>query len=1520
MLRSAELAYPRRKQQPKKLLPEQVRLAAVLQERELVHQAAAQGPYYIGVPNVARSAQLLGLSATTAPWSVDGLLDAIGTLATLPYEAGLAPDFDPGSVKTPSRRALSEARSTYYAADGQAELPLGQIATPLLLYRNYARALSAKLVDTAFGGGEGGGVAKAAGLLELAKASLTASNGYVQLGQQQQQQQPSQPKASNTADWWVRSGRAVHDPKRFYLPSQLVGPGQSGPDAGGGNAFAVSYDQASLMALELRDPMGSTTRVLPNYRLMQAYGAVDDNGNRQCVRFDALGVPMATAVMGKPGEQVGDLMDLSSPEATTGEHPTTKVSYDIDAWADAGSPTWVHVEARMTHYFSPGGADSLRTQARTYFDGSGREAMSKQRVAPGPAPVPKPGGDGYITKVNPANGEPELELKHSAVRYAGTGRVVVDNKGNPVKQYEPFFTPTLAWDTDRSLAELGVSPILRYDPLGRLIRVDHPDGTFETTHFDAWSQTAESRNDTALDSAWYTDRTGPGATAADKSDAKKVAQVAGGWAYESLDPQGRAVRQSKSLFATTPDGLAATKVPQQLTTRLRLDITGATLSVHDPRGLEVQRNVPDQAGRVLVSVSPDAGPAWSLPNAEGAPLLEADGRGVVHRTHYDLLQRPTLTETRASPSDAWRTSELTVYGEQLKDAEAHNLRGEAALTFDDAGLAQAVAFDFVGNLLTSSRRLLQSPTDPPDWTQTAAALANSAAAAPPAPPTAAALAQVDGLLLPDSAALTATSTWNALGELIDQTTPDNSTTRHHYDEAGALRAVQLRHRGATDAAGKPKWSDAVNSITYNARGQRERVAYGNGTSTRTSYDRDTFRVTRIRTTDAQGVALQDLSFGYDPDGNILWRDDAAQQTLFFANQPVSASGDYVYDSLGRLIVAKGRERAVSAGLADLAWQPKTLGPSKPTASAVQRYTERYRYDAVGNLVNLQHIGPKGSGWQQAYTYAGQPSSGEGTPTSNQLSQVERGPVSQSFAYDGAGNMTALSTVQALQWNAEGMLGRALLHVSGTVDFRYDAGGMRVQKVVTHGGRVTETVTLGSWERSRTTSGTGTVLEAEELLAVSDGASVVLRVATTLASKGGAVPSTALKPRWRYELADQLGSRTVYVNGAGAVLGRREYLPYGRVAYESWSGPAPGGALLRHRFNGKPVDAETGLLDYGARLYAPWLGVWTAVDPVFDVGIGSYVYVRANPVTLVDPDGRDPKEAGMPPTDLPDQAGIATVPPATRPGGRAKARSTPIARELEDRQRPSISAPRPRPRRHQRSWTKIRALSIAAQQRGDIPQAIVLGIRSAVAHHSDPKAVGETLASEVLEKGLTAALGTAGGVLLLSASLQGDSSQPPTSEEGQVWIVDALDAIAEGVVAGTPGGTRRAVVAAHGRALTSSTRSLQHGGGAPKTGGAGVVRVGQAGEDAVRSVYNIGEKAKLTINGRGRIPDGLTPEVLSEVKNVKRLSFTRQLRDFSDHAKANGLRFDLYVRPDTKLSGPLLDAVKDKTINLRFIPQ
>ncbi len=60
----------------------------------------------------------------------------------------------------------------------------------------------------------------------------------------------------------------------------------------------------------------------------------------------------------------------------------------------------------------------------------------------------------------------------------------------------------------------------------------------------------------------------------------------------------------------------------------------------------------------------------------------------------------------------------------------------------------------------------------------------------------------------------------------------------------------------------------------------------------------------------------------------------------------------------------------------------------------------------------------------------------------------------------------------------------------------------------------------------------------------------------------------------------------------------------------------------YKFNGKELDAETGLYYYGARYYDPRGSLWLGVDPLAEkyAGWSPYNYTVGNPVKFVDPDG------------------------------------------------------------------------------------------------------------------------------------------------------------------------------------------------------------------------------------------------------------------------------------------------------------
>ncbi len=104
---------------------------------------------------------------------------------------------------------------------------------------------------------------------------------------------------------------------------------------------------------------------------------------------------------------------------------------------------------------------------------------------------------------------------------------------------------------------------------------------------------------------------------------------------------------------------------------------------------------------------------------------------------------------------------------------------------------------------------------------------------------------------------------------------------------------------------------------------------------------------------------------------------------------------------------------------------------------------------------------------------------------------------------------------------------------------------------------------------------------------------------------------------------------------------------------------------------------------------------------------------------------------------------------------------------------------------------------------------------------------------------------------------------------------------------------------------------------------GIALSRQLGNEGERAVGIMGPKVGVEMpSGVMRFPDeaiGQPVNVLNEVKNVKSLSFTRQLRDYAAYAKAKGLTFNLYIRPSTQMSGPLKAAIASKELFVYGIP-
>ena len=478
-------------------------------------------------------------------------------------------------------------------------------------------------------------------------------------------------------------------------------------------------------------------------------------------------------------------------------------------------------------------------------------------------------------------------------RWAGTGRTVFDNKGNPVKKYEPYFAPDPGYDTEASLVQTGYCQILRYDPLGRVVRIDDPDGTFVTTEWDAWSEVRSDADDTVLDSAWYADASSRPGTDPLNRAARLAASNANTPSTRAVDPLGR------TFLTVANNGSAG-----QYRTHATLDIQGNTLAVTDPRGNVVLQQIFDAQGNVLRHQSTDAGTTCALGDAVGHPYRVWDPRGYLGRKVYDSLRRMTQLWV-TPPGGPEFLAEQIVYGEGLATP---NFRGHLYQHYDGAGVQTNAAYDFEGRITHATRQLASNYQTTPSWTALAAITDPTAFLA-----AAASFLETDVF-----------DTWtayDAMSRVVSVTSPDQSRLALAYNAASLLGTVTAFMQGSVTA------SPVITNIDYNARGQRTNVSCGQGVLIQNTYDDRTKMVLRVQTTrQSDGAALQDLNYTYDPARNIVQITDQAQQTVYFAGSVTSGTQLFEYDAIYQLTSATGREQPGQVGY--------TLGGKRLSRSAV----------------------------------------------------------------------------------------------------------------------------------------------------------------------------------------------------------------------------------------------------------------------------------------------------------------------------------------------------------------------------------------------------------------------------------------------------------------------------------------------------------------------------------------------------------------------------------------------------------
>jgi RHS repeat-associated protein len=1161
-------------------------------------------------------------------------------------------------------RLVEQTRKLYWKDDLSGAADLNELGQRALPYETYKLALTRDLLIAVFGAKLN--ETAAPGKTAIAVVETPTMSGYVrpvagtdlarQFGQ------------ASDDDFWMRSGIPGFAPDaadHFFMPERYEDP------FGGVTTLRMdgSYD---LFVRSTSDARGNTAEVTAfDYRVQAPRELTDVNGNRTEVRFDGLGSVVATALKGKATATEGDtlagfdqLLD-NPPTAAVAAFCTSAVFDETKArewllgasarfvyhFGEAHDTTgavvgWAQKPAgacgirREVHVSEPGGTNSPLQVALECLDGAGGVLMTKAQAEPAPGSV--------------------------TLRRVINGKTVLNNKGKPVKQYEPYFSDRFGVEP---IDEVGVTPLMYYDAPGRLVRTELPDGSLSRVTFSPWDSLSYDANDTVLESSWYQDRGAPDPTqplpAGSSSRTRAAwlaAQHAGTPSLTVLDSLARPVVTVAHNRAKDAGGVWGDE--KQLTFT-KLDAEGKPLWIQDARGNLVMRyTVPrqagddptvrffpayDVAGNLLYQHSMDGGDRWLLNDAAGKPLLGWDenerqvGTALVpeerlSRVEYDELHRPVRQWLRLGATAAPVVVEQFEYVDAADNdaaALANNLQGQLVRHYDPNGLGESVRRDFKGNTLEARRRLTSAFTaSVVDWQ------GDLPSKLEPANETFAQITEYDGLNR-----MTKGYGWHrGVGARVAVYEPS-------YNARGALSGESLTVRATkTTGAAAPgpgtTTAIAIAEIQYDAKGQRTFMQLGNGTVTLYDYDPQTFRLRQLRTTRAAAGAfpafhsglqdtrvIQQLSYEYDPGGNIVEIDDEAYEPVFFKNQVVLPRSLYEYDAIYRLTSATGRE---SRGLGGAPTVGESIAPGvsfplqASDPNALQLYTQTFNYDAVGNILRIQHVADAG-GWTRYF----QPAT-----DSNRLVRTWEGdpdPASANvrnltnYAYDIHGNSLNVANVapgQYLRWDHRDMIASLDLVGGGWAYYQYDSSKQRTRKRLERDSRtVEERIYLSGYELYRRYNPSGAVVEEIDSIHLMAGDQRVLLVDDVIAASGVrdprpdglTVPGQTL---FRYQYTNHLGSACLELDDAPSprIISYEEYHPYGTSAYRAANSQVDA-PPKRYRYTGMERDEESGLNHHGVRYLSVVSGRWLSTDPIGpEGGLHLYRYASCNPIRSIDTTG------------------------------------------------------------------------------------------------------------------------------------------------------------------------------------------------------------------------------------------------------------------------------------------------------------
>ncbi len=519
--------------------------------------------------------------------------------------------------------------------------------------------------------------------------------------------------------------------------------------------------------------------------------------------------------------------------------------------------------------------------------------------------------------------------------------------------------------------------------------------------------------------------------------------------------------------------------------------------------------------------------------------------------------------------------------------------------------------------------------------------------------------------------------YDPVNELIRTEKPSGAVLKTEYDGAGEVTAQTDANEHTTSYV-RNVLEEPIETIdplnrkttrTFDAAGNLKTVTDPTKRVTTYAYD----PANRLEGISYSEEATPDVSFQYDPDGNLTKMVDG------------SGESTYEYDQLDRLEEATNGHSETVAYAYDLANEPKQIvypngkGVSQ-TFDAASRLesikdwlgdTTSFAYDADSNLEAISF--PAGTGNVDEFAY---------DPTDRMISasMKEGAETLASLAYerDKFGQVEAMSSAglpgkkeEAYEYDEDNRLIKAgggsfeydpadnLLKTptssnaydkadqleSGTgVSYTYDELGERVKATPGIGPATSysydQAGNLASVKRAKegetpgideafSYDGAGliashTIGESTSYLAWDESSPLPLVLSdgqdSYLYGPGGLpVEQISSKEAPSYFHHDQLGSTRMLTNGAGEAIATFTYGPYGGLQASSGLETTPLG------FAGQYTEPQSGLQFLRARFYDPATGQFLTRDPLATLTRQPYAYARDNPLGNIDRTGLETEE-------------------------------------------------------------------------------------------------------------------------------------------------------------------------------------------------------------------------------------------------------------------------------------------------------